>query len=58
MFTMFTNFIHSQLLKPIFLSPTVVKLRQAKIIKLQNENILLLRYCNITFCKKIIFTTV
>jgi len=36
MFVMFKNFIHSQLLKPIFFPQTVVKLTLPKIIKLQN----------------------
>jgi len=40
MFAMFKNFIHSHLLKPIFLSRTVVKLRLQKIIKLQNRLLL------------------
>ena len=36
-FAVFKNFIHSQLLKPIFCSRTVVKLRLPKIITLQNR---------------------
>jgi len=54
-FAMFKNFIHSQLLKLIFCPRTVVKLRQPKIIKLQN--ILFLPSCKIIFCSTIIFTT-
>jgi len=41
----------SQLLKPIFCPRTVVKLRLAKIIKLQNRRILL--WCNIPFAVKL-----
>jgi len=41
MFAMFKNFMHSQLLTPIFCPRTVVKLRYAKIIKLQNRLLLL-----------------
>jgi len=37
---MFKNFAHSQLLKPIFSTRTVVKLTQARIIKLQNRLLL------------------
>jgi len=35
------EFIHSQLLKPILCPQTIVKLRQPKIIKLQNRLFLL-----------------
>jgi len=37
LFAIFKNFIHSQLLKPIFCRRTVVKLTQTKLIKLQNR---------------------
>ena len=40
MFAMFKNFIHSQLLKPIFCPRTVVKIRLPKTIKLQNRLLL------------------
>ena len=47
-FAMCKKCILSQLLKSIFCPRTLVKLRQGKIIKLQNR--LLLPQCNITFC--------